>query len=127
MPRAKSRQIKDTDGRKNNKRLPKKLTKVDEKRSVPARRNKAKRDRTAKLIKKALDNVLGGDGEQKFWENVVEKSQDSFPDRNLIANKLDQINRDSKGATNTAPVINFYTNTDPKPEPPTIDIDHEEV
>ena len=131
MARAKrhSDKIKNTDGRKGNGGNSTKPKKISEPRSVPARRNKAKQDRTHKYIKKALTEVLGkdgADGEYEFWKVVVEKAKDSFPDRNLIANKLDQLAPKGNGGSQ-APVINFFTNATTPPQQESIDIEHEEI
>lgn len=131
MARAKrhSKEIKNTDGRKGNGGNSTKPKKIDEPRSVPAKRNKAKQDRTHKYIKKALTEVLGkegADGEYEFWKVVVEKSKDSFPDRNLIANKLEQ-SKPSGNSGSQAPIINFFTNNTNPPSQESIDVDHEEI
>lgn len=128
MPKPKRNKgaVPPNDGRKNNGGNSTKPKKISEPRSVPARKNKAKGDRTLKYIQKALKEEFGGtDGEYEFWKEVAKNSKKSFPDRNLIANQLEK-RRPSSGGGSQAPVINFFTNQQPPPEQ-TVDVEHEEI
>lgn len=127
---SKSNEIKNTDGRRNNKRKkPIPLSKVPqgERSNVPAK-NYAKKKRTKVYAKKALKNVFGG--EVEAFEALAKKAKDTG---NVNAYKMlfdyaydDE--KDIKPVANNAPVINFFGGNTPEPlKEKTIDVEHKDV
>lgn len=116
MARAKrnnSTEIVKTDGRKNNSRLaPKPLSTKDK--LLPAKNNKAKRERISSYAVDAMKKVFGS--EEEAFENLARLGKDNFNQMKLLleyayGKPSDNINE--KGTVNKiqAPVINFFNPT----------------
>jgi len=128
----KSNEIKSTDGRKYNKRLPSKVKLKGSVTTKPAAMNQAKKDRVGKFAINAIKKVYGN--EAGAMEKLAELSEDSFQHMKLLLEYAygkagDNIQEQAPRRTN-APVINFFNTQLPegdKEEEDTIDIDSEEI
>jgi hypothetical protein len=128
----KSNEIKSTDGRKYNKRLPSKVKLKGSVTTKPAAMNQAKKDRVGKFAINAIKKVYGN--EAGAMEKLAELSEDSFQHMKLLLEYAygkagENIQEQAPRRTN-APVINFFNTQLPegdKQEEDTIDIDSEEV
>ena len=128
MPRKKrntSVEIKTTDGRKNNTKLPAKPLSSKDK-LLPAKTNKAKGERISSYAVSAMKKVFGS--EEEAFENLARLGKDNFNQMKLLleyayGKPSDSIN-DKGGTTNkiTAPVINFFNHSDDEDKEQTIDI-----
>ncbi len=124
-----SKEIRRNDGRKNNQRLaPKPLSTKDK--LLPAKSNKAKRERISSYAVDAMKKVFGS--EEKAFEHLATLGKDNFNQMKLLmeyayGKPSDNINAD-KGTTKiTAPVINFFNPTeDNKDDDNTIEIQADE-
>lgn len=127
MAREKSNEIRSTDGRKHNKRLPSKVKIKGQVTSSPARMNDAKKKLLPKIAEKVAIKHLGGAA--GIFEQLAEiiKSGDSDGVKlNAIKMYLEHL---EKGEINnsprkSAPTINFSFNN--QPDEQTIDITPEE-
>jgi len=128
----KSNEIKSTDGRKYNKRLPSKVKLKGSVTTKPAAMNQAKKDRVGKFAINAIKKVYGN--EAGAMEKLAELSEESFQHMKLLLEYAygkagENIQEQAPRRTN-APVINFFNTQLPegdKEEEDTIDIDSEEV
>ena len=126
----KSNEIKDTDGRRNNKRkAPIPLSKVPQiDRSNKPAVNQAKKSRKKQYAKKALKNVFGS--EANFFEDIAKKVKKNG-NYNLYKLLMDAVYDEETNTApkvNNAPVIQFINNEAPKQlDERTIDIEHKEV
>lgn len=125
--RNKSNEIKNTDGRKNNKRLPRKVNIGGPVTSKPARMNNAKKNQVGSFAINAIKKIYGD--EQGAMEKLAEMSQDSFNHLKLLLEYAygkagDNVSEGPK-RTYKAPVINFINNEAPK-EDKFIEIEHTE-
>lgn len=114
MPRKKSNEIKDTDGRKHNKRLPAKVQLNGPVTSKPARYNSAKKAAVSKYSINAMKDVFGS--EQEALRSLAQFAKEgSLGHMKLLLEygfgKPEDIERSSGGPRITAPVINFFGNT----------------
>lgn len=128
----KSNEIKSTDGRKYNKRLPSKVKLKGSVTTKPAAMNQAKKDRVGKFAINAIKKVYGN--EAGAMEKLAELSEDSFQHMKLLLEyaygKAGENIQDQAPRRTNAPVINFFNTQLPegdKEEGDTIDIDSEEV
>ncbi len=118
--RHKSREIKENDGRKGNKRLPAKPLSTKDK-LLPAKSNSAKRERISSYAVDAMKKVFGS--EQEAFEHLATLGKNNFNQMKLLmeyayGKPSDNIS-DSKATTKiTAPVINFFN--------PKVDEDNED-
>jgi hypothetical protein len=125
--RKKSDEIRSTDGRKNNKRMPRKVDLGGPVTSKPARMNDAKKAQVTSFAVNAIKKIYGD--EQGAMEKLAELSQDSFNHLKLLLEYAygkagDNVTDGPKRAAK-APVINFINNEAPKEEK-YIDIEAEE-
>ena len=127
----KSNEIKSTDGRKYNKRLPSKVKLKGSVTTKPAAMNQAKKDRVGKFAINAIKKAYGS--EAGAMEKLAELSADSFQHMKLLLEYAygkagENIQEQAPRRTN-APVINFFNTQLPEgdKEEDTIDIDSEEV
>ena len=126
--RHKSREIKENDGRKGNKRLPAKPLSTKDK-LLPAKSNSAKRERISSYAVDAMKKVFGS--EQEAFEHLATLGKNNFNQMKLLmeyAYGKPSDNISDKGTTTkiTAPVINFFNPTEEKEDNNTIDIDTNE-
>ena len=131
MSRAKknrSQEIKRTDGRKNNKRLePKPISTI--KKLVPARQNKAKRDRISSYATNAMKEVFGS--EKEAFKHLAELGKKNFTHMKLLmeyayGKPSDSINDSNNSKKVQVPVINFFNNKESKIQDDVIDITPED-
>ena len=131
MARAKrhnSKEIKPTDGRKNNKRLVAKPLSTKDK-LLPAQSNSAKKERISSYAVDAMKKVFGS--EEEAFEHLAKLGKDNFNQMKLLMEyaygKPSDSIKDGKGTTKiTAPVINFFNPESKKEDDNTIDIDANE-
>lgn len=128
--REKSNEIKSTDGRKYNKRLPSKVKLKGNVTTKPAKMNQAKKDRVGKFAINAIKKAYGS--EEGAMEKLAELSADSFQHMKLLLEYAygkagENIGESAPRRTN-APVINFFNTQLPEGDKEqTIDIDSEEI
>jgi len=131
MSRAKrnnSKEIKPTDGRRNNKRLVAKPLSTKDK-LLPAQSNSAKKERISSYAVDAMKKVFGS--EQEAFEHLAKLGKDNFNQMKLLMEyaygKPSDSIKDSKGTTKiTAPVINFFNPQEVKKDDNIIDIETDE-
>ena len=128
--REKSDNIKSTDGRKNNKRLPAKVQLNGPVSSKPARINEAKKKKISNYAVNAMKKVFGS--EQEAMETLAEfGKKGSLGHMKLLMEygfgKPNEMNDTGNSNKSVAPVINFYNNPPQIEQNKTIDIDAEEV
>lgn len=128
--REKSDNIKSTDGRKNNKRLPAKVQLNGPVTSKPARINEAKKKKISNYAVNAMKKVFGS--EQQAMETLAEfGKKGSLGHMKLLMEygfgKPNEMNDTGNSNKSVAPVINFYNNPPQIEQNNTIDIDAEEV
>ena len=126
--RHKSREIKENDGRKGNKRLPAKPLSTKDK-LLPAQSNSAKKERISSYAVDAMKKVFGS--EEEAFEHLAKLGKDNFNQMKLLMEyaygKPSDSIKDGKGTTKiTAPVINFFNPETPKEDNNTIDIETDE-
>ena len=105
----KSDDIRPTDGRRNNKRLPKKVVLKESPTKYPAKMNQAKKNQVKDYSVKAIKKVFGS--EEKAMEMLAEQSKESFQHLKLLleyaygkaGDQLDEVKK-----ANNAPIINFF-------------------
>src|SRR5210317_703341 len=129
MAKKKSTNIKTTDGRKNNKRLPPKVQLDGPITSKPARMNNAKKKKVANYAVNAMKKVFGS--EQEAMEALAEYGKKgSLGHIKLLLEygfgKPNEMNENSGNNRPVAPVINFF-NTNPQLEDNTIELDIEDA
>ena len=123
----KSDEIRPTDGRRNNKRLPKKVVLKESPTQHPAQMNEAKKSKIKDYSVKAIKKVFGS--EQQAMELLAEQSKESFQHLKLLleyaygkaGEQPDEVKK-----TNTAPVINFFGEL-PKSNQDIIDVESEDI
>jgi hypothetical protein len=127
----KSDEIRSTDGRKYNKRLPSKVKLKQEITSKPPAMNQAKKDRVGKFAVNAIKKVYGS--EAGAMEKLAELSGESFQHLKLLLEYAygkagENVGEVAPRRTN-APVINFFNTELPQgnKEDDTIDIEAEEI
>lgn len=131
MARAKrhnSKEIKSTDGRRNNKRLVAKPLSTKDK-LLPAQSNSAKKERISSYAVDAMKKVFGS--EQEAFEHLAKLGKDNFNQMKLLMEyaygKPSDSIKDSKGTTKiTAPVINFFNPQEVEKDDNIIDIETDE-
>lgn len=127
MAREKSNEIRSTDGRKHNKRLPSKVKIKGQVTSQPARMNDAKKKLLPKIAEKVAIKELGGAaGIFTQLAEIIKSGESDGVKLNAIKMYLEHL---EKGETNhtpskSAPTINFSFNN--QPDEKTIDITPEE-
>ena len=126
--RHKSREIKENDGRKGNKRLPAKPLSTKDK-LLPAQSNSAKKERISSYAVDAMKKVFGS--EEKAFEHLANLGKDNFNQMKLLLEyaygKPSDSIKDGKGTTKiTAPVINFFNPQQEDKDNNTIDITDEQ-
>jgi hypothetical protein len=127
MARQKSNEIKSTDGRKYNKRLPSKVKIKGQVTSQPARMNDAKRKQLPKIANKVAIKSLGGaEGIFTSLAEIIKSGESDTVKLNAIKMYLEHLEKGEQSApvSRTAPTINFSFNQ--KPDEQTIDITPEE-
>jgi len=123
----KSDEIRPTDGRRNNKRLPKKVVLKDSPTKYPAKMNQAKKNQVKDYSVKAIKKVFGS--EEKAMEMLAEQSKESFQHLKLLleyaygkaGEQPDEVKK-----INNAPIINFFGEL-PQAQEDIIEIDSEDV
>jgi hypothetical protein len=124
----KSQEIKRTDGRKNNKRLePKPISTI--KKLVPARQNKAKRDRISSYATNAMKEVFGS--EKEAFKHLAELGKKNFTHMKLLmeyayGKPSDSINDNNNSKKVQVPVINFFNNKESQIQDDVIDVTPED-
>lgn len=127
MARQKSNEIKSTDGRKYNKRLPSKVKIKGQVTSQPARMNDAKRKQLPKIANKVAIKSLGGaEGIFTSLAEIIKSGESDTVKLNAIKMYLEHLEKGEQSApvSRTAPTINFSFNQ--QPDEQTIDITPEE-
>ena len=128
MARQKSDEIKSTDGRRHNKRLPSKVKIKGQVTSQPARMNDAKKKLLPKIAEKVAIKHLGGAaGIFEQLAEIIKGGESDSVKLNAIKMYLDHLEKGEQSApvSRTAPTINFSFNQ--QPDEKTIDIESEEV
>jgi len=128
--RQKSNNIKSTDGRKNNKRLPPKVQLDGPVTSKPVRINEAKKKQISSYAVNAMKKVFGS--EQEAMETLAEfGKKGSLGHMKLLMEygfgKPNEMNDNGGGKKSVAPVINFYNNAPQLEDNNIIDIEAEDV
>lgn len=126
--RQKSDEIKPTDGRKYNKRLPSKVKLRGQVTSQPAKMNEAKKKLLPKIAEKVAIKELGGAaGIFTQLAEIIKSGESDGVKLNAIKMYLDHLEKGEQSApvSRTAPTINFSFNQ--QPDEKTIDIQSEEV
>lgn len=128
--RKKSDEIRSTDGRKYNKRLPSKVKLKGNETTKPATMNQAKKDRVGKFAINAIKKAYGS--EAGAMEKLAELSADSFQHMKLLLEyaygKAGENIQEQAPRRSNAPIINFFNTELPEPaQEDTIDIDAEEI
>ena len=126
----KSNEIRSTDGRKYNKRLPSKVKLKGNETTKPAAMNQAKKDRVGKFAINAIKKTYGS--EAGAMEKLAELSGESFQHLKLLLEyaygKAGENIQEQAPRRSNAPVINFFNTELPKAkEEDTIDVDAEEI
>ena len=128
--RKKSDEIRSTDGRKYNKRLPSKVKLKGNETTKPATMNQVKKDRVGKFAINAIKKAYGS--EAGAMEKLAELSADSFQHMKLLLEyaygKAGENIQEQAPRRSNAPIINFFNTELPEPaQEDTIDIDAEEI
>ena len=128
--RKKSDEIRSTDGRKYNKRLPSKVKLKGNETTKPATMNQAKKDRVGKFAINAIKKAYGS--EAGAMEKLAELSADSFQHMKLLLEyaygKAGENIQEQAPRRSNAPIINFFNTELPESaQEDTIDIDAEEI
>ena len=126
--REKSQEIRSTDGRKHNKRLPSKVQIKGQVTSQPARMNDAKKKLLPKIAEKVAIKELGGAaGIFGQLAEIIKSSESDAIKLNAIKMYLEHLEKGEQTHTpsKSAPTINFSFNQ--QPDEKTIDIQSEEV
>ena len=107
-----SKEIKPTDGRKNNSRkksIPISKPPKGERSNKPAL-NKAKRSRRKAYAKKAIKEVFGSDVE--FFKSIAKQAQKGSYNHTKLLSDFAYEEEKEKTVSNNAPVINFFGSND---------------
>lgn len=126
--RQKSEEIRSTDGRKYNKRLPSKVQIKGQVTSQPARLNEAKKKQIPIIAEKVAIKSLGGAaGIFEQLAELIKSGESDTVKLNAIKMYLEHLEKGEQSAptSRTAPTINFSFNQ--QPDEKTIDIQSEEV
>ena len=126
--REKSQEIRPTDGRKHNKRLPSKVEIKGQVTSSPARLNDAKKKQLPKIADRVAIKTLGGAaGIFEQLAELIKSGESDTVKLNAIKMYLDHLEKGEQSAptSRSAPTINFSFNQ--QPDERTIDIQSEEV
>lgn len=129
----KSKEIKKTDGRRYNKRLPSKVKLNGNVTSVPAKMNEAKKKMLPKIAEKVVITHLGGvEGLFKKLLDIMDEGDSDAVKLNAIRTYLEHLERGEKNVNpdagkRIAPVINFITTESPQVEEGFIDVESEDV
>lgn len=126
--RQKSEEIRPTDGRRNNKRLPSKVQIKGQTTQYPARMNDAKKKQLPKIAEKVAIKSLGGaSGIFEQLAELIKSGESDTVKLNAIKMYLEHLEKGEAGPapSRTAPTINFSFNQ--APDEKTIDIQSEEV
>lgn len=127
MARQKSNEIRSTDGRKHNKRLPSKVKLKEKVTSHPARMNDAKKKLLPKIAEKVAIKELGGAaGIFTQLADIIKSAESDGVKLNAIKMYLEHLEKGEVNHTpsKSAPTINFSFNQ--QPDEHTIDITPEE-
>ena len=125
--RQKSNEIRSTDGRKHNKRLPSKVEIRGQVTSKPARMNEAKKKLLPKIAERVAIKELGGAaGIFTQLAEIIKSGESDTVKLNAIKMYLDHLEKGEVNHTpsKSAPTINFSFNQ--QPDEKTIDITPEE-
>ena len=128
MARQKSDEIKSTDGRRHNKRLPSKVKIKGQVTSQPAKMNAAKKKQLPMIAEKVAIKTLGGAaGIFEQLAEIIKSGESDSVKLNAIKMYLDHLEKGEQSAPTgrTAPTINFSFNQ--QPDEKTIDIESKEV
>lgn len=126
--RQKSQDIKSTDGRKYNKRLPSKVKIKGQVTSQPAKMNEAKKKLLPKIAERVAIKELGGAaGIFTQLAEIIKSGESDNVKLSAIKMYLDHLEKGEQSAPTgrTAPTINFSFNS-PTDES-TIDIEAEDI
>jgi hypothetical protein len=126
--RQKSQDIKSTDGRKYNKRLPSKVKIKGQVTSQPAKMNEAKKKLLPKIAERVAIKELGGAaGIFTQLAEIIKSGESDNVKLNAIKMYLDHLEKGEQSAPTgrTAPTINFSFNQ--QPDESTIDIEAEDI
>ena len=126
--REKSQEIRSTDGRKHNKRLPSKVQIKGQVTSQPARMNEAKKKQLPKIADRVAIKTLGGAaGIFEQLAELIKSGESDTVKLNAIKMYLEHLEKGEQSAapSRSAPTINFSFNQ--QPDEKTIDIESEEV
>lgn len=126
--REKSQEIRPTDGRKHNKRLPSKVEIKGQVTSKPALMNDAKKKQLPKIAERVAVKTLGGAaGIFEQLAELIKSGESDTVKLNAIKMYLDHLEKGETGPapSKSAPTINFSFNQ--QPDERTIDIQSEEV
>jgi hypothetical protein len=126
--RQKSEEIRSTDGRRHNKRLPSKVQIKGQVTSQPARLNEAKKKQIPIIAEKVAIKSLGGAaGIFEQLAELIKSGESDTVKLNAIKMYLEHLEKGEQSAptSRTAPTINFSFNQ--QPDEKTIDIQSEEV
>jgi len=126
--REKSQEIRSTDGRRHNKRLPSKVEIKGQVTSKPALMNDAKKKQLPKIAERVAVKTLGGAaGIFEQLAELIKSGESDTVKLNAIKMYLDHLEKGETGPapSKSAPTINFSFNQ--QPDERTIDIQSEEV
>lgn len=126
--REKSQEIRSTDGRKHNKRLPSKVQIKGQVTSSPARLNEAKKKQLPKIADRVAIKTLGGAaGIFEQLAELIKSGESDTVKLNAIKMYLEHLEKGETGPapSRSAPTINFSFNQ--QPDERTIDIESEDV
>ena len=126
--RQKSEEIRSTDGRRHNKRLPSKVQIKGQVTSQPAKMNEAKKKLLPKIAERVAIKELGGAaGIFTQLAEIIKSGESDGVKLNAIKMYLDHLEKGEQTYTpsKSAPTINFSFNS--QPDERTIDIQSEEV
>jgi hypothetical protein len=126
--REKSQEIRSTDGRKHNKRLPSKVEIKGQVTSKPALMNDAKKKQLPKIAERVAVKTLGGAaGIFEQLAELIKSGESDTVKLNAIKMYLDHLEKGETGPapSKSAPTINFSFNQQPSEK--TIDIQSEEI
>lgn len=126
--REKSQEIRSTDGRKHNKRLPSKVEIKGQVTSQPARLNDAKKKQLPKIADRVAIKTLGGAaGIFEQLAELIKSGESDTVKLNAIKMYLEHLEKGETGPapSRSAPTINFSFNQ--QPDEKTIDIQSEDV
>ena len=107
-----SKEIKPTDGRKNNSRkksIPIQKPPIGERSNKPAL-NKAKKSRRKAYAKKAIKEVFGS--EVDFFKNIAKQAKKGSYNHTKLLSDFAYEEEKEQRVTNNAPVINFFGSND---------------